>query len=372
MMSRRRQSQQLLPPGHILADRYWIRSLVGSMTGGAVYLATEAGRAAISPGRTVVVRLYDDPWVEGAEGLLRLSHLIHESSAITHPNLARLVDLGSDAGQAYCATEWIDQGMLLNEYVQLEHGLSLEAFAPIAGQVLNAVGHAHARSKFFGDLDGSSVILGERNGRAHHVVLTAFGLTQDVATESPRTTPYWAPEKVGPADMFNLRRDVYSIGVLLWYMLTAEFPADDPTRSLAESRGDLPRGLTRLIDECVALEPVNRPADANVVLRRLCEFIPAQMFRLPEAQRRSTRSLPDAPAGTAIDLPNIDRLRELVRNESTVRKRVHAAPIEPEPIEPETAALEPLPVEMRRRRWWPIGFGLVTVASAAALWAQWI
>ena len=343
------------------------------MTGGAVYLATEAGRAAISPGRTVVVRLYDDPWVEGAEGLLRVSHLVLESSAITHPNLARLVDLGTDAGQAYCVTEWIDHGMQLDEYVQLEQGLSLETFAPIAGQVLNAVGHAHARSKFFGDLDGSSIILGERNGRDHHVVLTAFGLTQDVATESPQTTPYWAPEKVGPAEMFNLRRDVYSIGVLLWYMLTAEFHADDPERSLAESRGDLPRGLTRLIDECVALDPANRPADANVVLRRLCEYIPAELFRLPIAERRAARSHPDAPAGTAIDLPNIDRLRELVRSEPTVRKTIHAPvePIEPiEPIEPEPVVVGPPPVETRRR-WWPIGFGLVTVASAVALWAQW-
>lgn len=369
-MQRQRRQSDLLPPGHILADRYWIRSLVGPMTGGAVYLATEAGRAAISPGRTLIVRLYDAPWAEDAEGLLRASHLVLESSAITHPNLARLVDLGTDNGKAYCVTEWIDHGMLLNEYVQLERGLSLEAFAPIAGQILNAVGHAHARAKFFGDLDGSSVILGERNGRGHHVVLTAFGLTQDVATESPRTTPYWAPEKLGLAEMFNLRRDVYSIGVLLWYMLTADFPADDAGRSLAESRDDLPRGLTRLIDECVALDPMSRPVDANVVLRRLCEFIPAEMFRLPDAERRATSSLPDAPAGTAIDLPNIDRLREMVRTESTVRKRVHHEPVEPEPIDPAMVELEPLPIEMRRR-WWPIGFGLVTVASALALaWAQ--
>ena len=362
------KSRQLLPPGHILADRYWIRSLVGSMTGGAVYLATEAGRAAISPGRTVVVRLYDDPWVEGAEGLLRLSHLVQESSAITHPNLARLVDLGTEAGQAYCVTAWIDHGMLLDEYVQLERGLSLEAFAPIAGQILNAVGHAHARSKFFGDLDGSSIIVGERNGRSHHVVLTAFGLTQDVATESPRTTPYWAPERVAPAEMFNLRRDVYSIGVLLWYMLTAEFPADDPTRSLAESRGDLPRGLTRLIDECVAVDPANRPMDANVVLRRLCEFIPAEMFRLPEAEHRPTSHVPDGPAGTAIDLPNIDRLRELVRSQPVMRERVPEPEPEPEPEpKPEPVVLP----ETHSRRWWPIGFGLVALASALALWAPW-
>lgn len=351
---------KLLPPGYILADRYWIRSLVGGMTKGAVYLATEAGRSAETRGRTVLIRLYDDPWEPGAESLLRAVHLAKESSAISHPNLARLIDLGTCGGQAYCVMDWIANGILLDEYVRSRGGLPVPQFAPIAGQILNAVGHAHARSKFFGDLDGSSIILGQQNDRDNHVVITALGLTQDVTSGSRDGTPYCPPERVSPTEMFNLRRDVYSVGILLWFMLSGSFPPHDTGRSLSDSweGEELPPGLIELIEECVAIDPASRPADVNVVLRRLSELIPAEMFRLPAPPQQATSNLAAPPVGTAIDLPSIDRLRDLVGGERDA---------------PEAAAPAAFS-EHERRRWLPIGLGAVGIASALALalaWTPW-
>ena len=339
------------PPGYLLGERYRLRSLVGPTSNGAIYLASDTARASTAVGRDVLVRLLDAPWADGAENLLRGSHIAKPSSAITHANVARLVDLGTDAGRAYYVMQWIDHGMLLSEYVPPTEGLDLDTFVPIAAQILKAVGHAHSRSTFFGDIDASGAMLGRRKGREHYVVLTSFGLTQDVARDPSRRTPYMAPESAESSAIFSLQRDVYALGVLFWYMLSGEFPSGSAVPSLRASvpgKG-IPQPLAELIEECLATNPDDRPADANVVIERMIDVIPAKLFRLPRIEPAIPGELPGAGNTGLIDLTGVDPSGEFER--PTGRTQTQVADRDD---------------EGRRTPWALLGFGLVAAAAIGA------
>lgn len=339
------------PPGYLLGQRYRLRSLVGPTSNGALYLASDTNRASTAVGRDVLIRLLDAPWADGAENLLRGSHIAKPSSAITHANVARLLDLGSDAGRAYYVMQWIDHGILLSEYVPPTEGLDLETFVPIAAQILKAVGHAHSRSTFFGDLDASGVVLGRRKGRKHYVVLTSFGLAQDVARDPSRHSPYLAPESAQSSAIFSLQRDVYSLGVLFWYMLSGEFPTGSAVASLRASipgKG-IPQPLAELVEECLAPNPDDRPADANVVIERMIDVIPAKLFRLPRIEPAIPGELPGAGNTGLIDLTGVNPSGEFDRPGGITQTQVADTN-----------------EEKRRAPWALFGFGLVAAAAVGA------
>jgi serine/threonine-protein kinase len=221
-------------------------------------------------------------------------------AALEHPNIARLYDagIGSD-GQPYLALEYVE-GEPIDAYCGARH-LGLEARLAVFGQVATAVAYAHGRLVLHRDLKPSNILVAS-DGR---VRLLDFGIAKLMDEEGARETAltqiggraltpdYAAPEQIlgGP---LTVAADVYSLGVLLYELLTGTRPyklkrdsrgaleeailtVDPPAPSVAATDRALRRRLRGDLDTIVlkALKKVSteRYATANALLEDIDRFL---------------------------------------------------------------------------------------------------
>jgi tetratricopeptide (TPR) repeat protein len=190
----------------------------------------------------------------------------------------------------------------------LQHGSYVEGVIHLAVHLAEALAFLHARQVYHRDLKPSNVLLGP-DGRA---LLLDFNLSADPTRAAPHlggTVPYMAPEQVraflkaeaGPPDLDWAQADLFSLGVILYELLTgahpfgpvplglppAELGADllalqqarsRPLRSLNPAVG---RHLAELIERCLAFDPAGRPASAAELAAGLGRY-----FSRPQRLRR--------------------------------------------------------------------------------------
>ena len=291
--------------GRRVGGRYSVERLIGSGGVGLVYLARQP-----EPPHEVVVKVLAPHWIRNADAEARFDREAARLGAMRHPNIVEMLDHGREGGRAYLVMEYL-QGELLRDHLARNGRLSLEAFVPIAAQILKGIGHAHTRELMVRDIKPANIMLCERKGRANFVKLLDFGLAKLLEDDDPvtdehiiNTTKYLTP-KVIRGETIDLRVDVYAIGVLFHQMLSGRLPLagtdsaaifyrtlEEPAPVLPAELG-LPEGLVRLVQRCLAKHPDDRPADANAVVEELIDAVPAHMFRLP----RATASTVPAGAG---------------------------------------------------------------------------
>ena len=154
---------------------------------------------------------------------------------LAHPNIARIVDAGStDDGRPYFAMEYVD-GTPITRWCN-EHGLELDQRLALFSQVCAGVQHAHLRGIIHRDLKPSNILVTEADGKAAPRIID-FGIAKAAASHGLDTlahtrfghllgTPeYMSPEQaqLAPLDI-DLRTDVYSLGVVLYELLTRQRP----------------------------------------------------------------------------------------------------------------------------------------------------
>lgn len=288
--------------GQVLGGRYVVSRLIGRGGVGLVYLARQR-----PDNRDVVVKVLAPHWANDGDALRRFDREAKRLSGLHHPNVVEMLDYGHDGDRAYLVMEYL-QGELLSELVARKQRLSLEEFVPIAAQILKGIGHAHSREMMVRDVKPANVMLCERKGRANFVKILDFGLAKLLRGEQAiteehvlGTVGYLAPEAI-KGEPLDLRVDVYAIGVLFYYMLAGRLPLDGDSnaavfyktineipRDLAalvreqDEDVELPGGLVDLIHACLEKDRERRPADADRVVERLIDVVPASMFRLPRA-----------------------------------------------------------------------------------------
>ncbi len=228
---------------------------------------------------------------------------------LSHPNIARLYDAGCSAhGQPYLALEYLG-GVPLTNYCD-QHELDVPQRLRLFQQVLRAVQYAHGHLVIHRDLKPTNVIV-DTDGRA---MLLDFGIAGLMATDcaeesgnpplAPLTPDYAAPEQVRGQAM-TTASDIYSLGVLLFELLTGRRPYDlghlrraaleeailkaeplPPSRVIvdqkaARARGATARALSRMLrgdlDTIVlkALEkrPADRYASADALLQDIEQYL---------------------------------------------------------------------------------------------------
>jgi serine/threonine protein kinase len=215
---------------------YTLESLIGQGGMGSIWLARRSdGRF---EGHSAIKFL--NAAIGGREGQERFHREGNVLARLTHPNIARMSDAGvSPLGQPYLVLEYIE-GTQIDRYCA-EHALDTEDRIRLFLDVLAAVAHAHANLIVHRDIKPSNVMV-TKDG---HVKLLDFGIAKlieddgDGATLLTReggsalTPEYAAPEQVmgGPV---TTATDVYSLGVLLYLLLSGCHPAGDALRSPAE------------------------------------------------------------------------------------------------------------------------------------------
>jgi serine/threonine protein kinase/formylglycine-generating enzyme required for sulfatase activity len=153
-----------------------------------------------------------------------------------HPNIARLLDAGSEGEQSWFAMEYVP-GQPLSDYCTA-HRLSVQRRLQLFVQVCDGVQHAHIKGILHRDLKPANILVREIDGRAVAKIID-FGLAQPVdplqiratlhesVKELVGTIAYMSPEQaVRTEGDLDTRTDVYSLGVVLYELLTGELPLD--------------------------------------------------------------------------------------------------------------------------------------------------
>jgi eukaryotic-like serine/threonine-protein kinase len=151
-----------------------------------------------------------------------------------HPNIAKVLDAGAtDSGRPFFVMELV-KGDPIAEYAD-KHNMSIDERLAMFAQVCNAVQHAHTKGIIHRDLKPSNVLVSTQDGRPHAKVIdfgiakaTASKLTEKTLFTEHRqligTPEYMSPEQAEGSLDIDTRTDVYSLGVLLYELLTGTTP----------------------------------------------------------------------------------------------------------------------------------------------------
>lgn len=191
----------------------------------------------------------------------------------------------------YFAMEYID-GESLEELLRRKKRLGLRQAVGIARQVASALAHIHSRGLIHLDVKPKNILFRRRRWAflrpsVPQAVLCDFGLARGPGYPPPDkkagTLPYMSPEQfqeaLGAAAMVDHRSDIFSLGVLLYEVLTGQLPYENPAELLqlnprppGELNRRIPRQLEAIVLRCLAQDPVQRYQTAQDLERELAEL----------------------------------------------------------------------------------------------------
>jgi len=192
---------------------------------------------------------------------------------LNHPNVVRVYRVDRVGDEIGMAMELI-QGETLDALVKQQGPFSANEAALIGMELCRALAAVHGTDTLHGDLKAHNVI----RGAGGRITLTDFGTSKDLSREQQRgdgdfagTPLYLAPE-VFKGEARTVASDVYSLGVLLFYLVTGTYPVDGSTRTevgrhhdergarrmLRDVRADLPDGFVHVVEQALAEDPQRR------------------------------------------------------------------------------------------------------------------
>lgn len=206
--------------GQVLNQRYVVNEIIG--VGGMAVVYKAYDRVA---GRVVAVKILKDEFMSDAQFRRRFAN---ESKAITmlsHKNIVDIFDVCLDGDVVFIAMEYID-GITLKEYIEYKKVLSWDEAANYIKQILSATQHAHERGIVHRDLKPQNIML-LRDGT---IKVMDFGIarvskfdTQTITDKAIGSVHYISPEQAS-GDLTDEKSDIYSIGVILYEMITGQLP----------------------------------------------------------------------------------------------------------------------------------------------------
>jgi eukaryotic-like serine/threonine-protein kinase len=216
-------------------------------------------------GRTVLVRRLPRRFVDGSarEQLERAAEAL---SAISHPNVIRLFEAGDDGGRPFLVFEHVP-GQSLRQQL-LQGPLSVRRAVQLGVQIADAVADAHRAGYLHGGLSPESVVITarERAKIPAHELACRHGF--DASVSPPRLIDYPSPEEVS-ALVPDERSDVFSVGAIVYEMLTAKRPSVRGAALPSAANPHVPRMLDDVIMRAVAPNREKRIGQAAALAAEL-------------------------------------------------------------------------------------------------------
>jgi serine/threonine protein kinase len=296
----------------VLSGRYRLESKLGSGGMSTVYLALDEVLD-----RPVAVKLLHREISEEADQLERFRREARAAARLSHPNLVGVIDAGEDDGRPYIVFEYIE-GRTLKRQIQEVGPLPVDEAVAYAIEIGRGLTAAHARKLVHRDVKPQNVLI-DPDGRAK---VTDFGIARSLEqkgmTATGRvlgTTDYVSPEQAMGEDV-DERSDVYSLGVVLYEMLTGDVPfqaetqvgvamkhVNEPMPDVRAKRPEVSAVVASVVDRATTKDPRDRYNTVAEMVRDLEQTLEVEAARrggtsgeatsvldsVPKAQRRLRR-----------------------------------------------------------------------------------
>lgn len=242
--------------GKLLDNRYQLVKKIGSGGMADVYMAKD-----ILLDRIVAVKILHSNFAEDNEFIVRFRHEAQSAGKLSHPNIVGIYDVGCDQGVYYIIMEYVE-GVTLKQYIQTHPNLPIDTAVRIAIEIGNALEEAHANGIVHCDIKPHNILLTD-SGK---VKVTDFGIARAINSSTIMnresilgSVHYLSPEQAA-GDKVTEKTDIYSLGIVLYEMLTHHLPFDGDTAvsiALKHIQNDIPRptkynpAISPMLEECL-------------------------------------------------------------------------------------------------------------------------
>lgn len=268
--------------GKKLDGRYLIESLIGVGGMANVYKGKD-----IRTGNGIAVKVLKEEFLGNEELVRRFKNESKAISILDHPNIVKVYDVSVTDQLQYIVMEYID-GITLKEYLKQRGGaLTWKEVVHFATQVLSALEHAHSKGIVHRDVKPQNIML-QADGS---IKMMDFGIarfsraqSQTVSDKAIGSVHYISPEQA-KGDHTDARTDIYSVGVMLYEMLSGKLPFDgtgtvsiaimqisEKPKPLAEVAPNVPAGLRQITEKAMEKDPAARYQSAAEMLEAIKAF----------------------------------------------------------------------------------------------------
>jgi beta-lactam-binding protein with PASTA domain/predicted Ser/Thr protein kinase len=265
--------------GALFDGRYRIIRKLGSGGMANVYLAEDE-----ELGRRVAIKILNDRHASDDQFVERFRREAKNAAGLSHPNIVSIYDRGEAEGTYYIAMEYLE-GRSLKERIVADGPLPIQDAIEVTRQILRAIGFAHRRGIVHRDIKPHNVLLVQDGGGEERFKVTDFGISRTTASQMTEagsivgTAQYLSPEQARGAPV-DQRSDVYSVGIVLYELLTGTLPftGETPLEIAMKHLSEVPKPPSELRAEV--------PADLDMVVLRALAKDPADRFESAEEMEK--------------------------------------------------------------------------------------
>ena len=294
--------------GKTLGERYRLQKLIGSGGMANVFEAVDLQE----DGRIVAVKLLRQEFLTNEEFVRRFRNESRVIAVLDHPNIVKIFDVNFTGEDQYIVMEYID-GVTLNQYIHHQGHLRWKDAVHFLEQILRALQHAHDHGVVHRDIKSQNIML-QRDGS---IKVMDFGIArfarEDIRSGQNKaigSVHYISPEQACGEES-DAKSDIYSLGVLLYEMLSGSVPFDGATPEevamkhiheqpvpLRQVNPEVPVGLCEICDKAMQKDKNMRYRSAKEMLAAVDAFKanPAIRFHYQYTRAVDPSSLERRPA----------------------------------------------------------------------------
>ena len=258
--------------GRVISGRYVIQAIVGTGGMAVVYRAFDKKK-----NRIVAIKVLRPEFESDEEFVRRFSREAEAASKVSHENIVNMLDVGTDGDLRYIVMEYVD-GQTLKDMIRQQGFLNPDTAIRMTIRILAAVDHAHRNGIVHRDIKPQNILV-DADG---HVKVADFGIARLKAAQTTRvdsdgqgisalgSVHYFSPEQAR-GEVADEKSDLYSVGVVMYEMLTGQVPFDGETsvsvalkhvheapKSMREHRANISKALDEVVMRALCKDATKR------------------------------------------------------------------------------------------------------------------